>query len=127
MTPSEHETIVFYVEGEPVPKQSFRVVEKRSGKTHGYADQKVTAWQNAIGYEANKYFPEKMTGKLKATLRFYLSNNRVIDLDNLSKAVLDGLKGIAFKDDCQVFELILSKSVDAHNPGVYIEIGRIEG
>lgn len=116
------ESIQFFVEGEPVPKQSFRVVEKRSGKTHGYADPRVTAWQNAIGYAANQYFPEKMTGKLKLKLRFYLSNNRVADLDNLTKCVLDGLKGIAFKDDCQVFQMELSKSVDKDNPGVYIEV-----
>jgi Holliday junction resolvase RusA-like endonuclease len=115
-------SITFFVEGEPCPKQSFRVVEKRSGKTHGYADPKVTDWQNAIGYAANKYFSEPLTEKLKVKLRFYLSNNRVIDLDNLTKCCLDGLKGIAFKDDCQVFQMELSKSVDKDNPGVYIEV-----
>ena len=123
--PSEHD-ISFCVEGEPVPKQSFRMLEKRAGKTHGYADPRVTAWQEAIGTYANQYFPEKLTGKLKVTLRFFLSNNRVIDLDNLTKGVLDGLKGIAFKDDCQVFEMYLSKSVDKDNPGVYIEVGKLD-
>jgi len=117
--------VSFYVTGDPVPKQSFRLVEKRSGKTHGYADQRVTAWQNAIGYEAIQYFHELLTGKLKVKLRFYLSNNRVVDLDNLTKCVLDGLKGIAFKDDNQVFQMELSKSVDKDNPGVYIEIDRL--
>jgi len=115
----------FYVEGEPVPKQSFRVVEKRAGKTHGYADPRVTAWQNTIGTFAKQQFDNPITGKLKVTLRFYLSNKRVIDLDNLSKCALDGLKGIAFKDDCQVYELILSKSVDKDNPGVYIHAERM--
>jgi Holliday junction resolvase RusA-like endonuclease len=123
--PSEHD-ISFYIEGEPVPKQSFRMLEKRSGKTHGYADPKVTSWQKTIGTYANQYFPEKLIGKLKVTLRFFLSNNRVIDLDNLTKGVLDGLKGIAFKDDCQVFEMYLSKSVDKDNPGVYIEVGKLD-
>jgi len=117
--------IQFFVEGEPVPKQSFRVVEKRNGKTHGYADPRVVAWQTAIGYEANRYFHEPLTGKLKVKLIFYLSNNRVVDLDNLTKCVLDGLKGIAFKDDNQVFQMELSKSVDKDNPGVYIEIDRL--
>jgi Holliday junction resolvase RusA-like endonuclease len=119
-------SITFFVEGEPCPKQSFRVVEKRSGKTHGYADPKVTAWQNVIGTYANQCFQDKLTGRLKVKLRFYLSNNRVVDLDNLSKAVLDGLKGIAFKDDCQVFQMELSKSVDKNNPGVYIEVDLLE-
>jgi Holliday junction resolvase RusA-like endonuclease len=123
--PSEHE-VSFYVEGEPVPKQSFRMLEKRSGKTHGYVDPKVTSWQNAIGYAANQYFDKPLIGKLKVTLRFFLSNNRVIDLDNLTKGVLDGLKGSAFKDDCQVCEMILSKVVDKRHSGVYIEIGKSE-
>ena len=121
MTFSEHE-IIFFVEGEPVPKQSFRVVEKRSGKTHGYADPRVTAWQNAIGYEANTHCKEIITGRVHVKMIFRLSNNRVVDLDNLSKAVLDGLKGIAFKDDCQVFKLELEKRVDKENNGVTISI-----
>ena len=118
--------ISFYVTGDPVPKQSFRLVEKRSGKTHGYADPRVTEWQDAIGYEANTRFAEPITGKLKVKLRFYLSNNRVVDIDNLTKCVLDGLKGIAFKDDNQVFQMELSKSVDKYNPGVYIEVDLLE-
>ena len=114
--------IHFFVDGDPVPKQSFRVIEKRSGKTHGYADPRVTAWQNAVGYAANPHFPETMTGKIEIIMDFYLSNNRVIDLDNLCKAVLDGLKGIAFKDDNQVVKLELSKQVDKENPHVELVI-----
>lgn len=118
--------IQFFVDGEPVPKQSFRVVEKRSGKTHGYADPRVVAWQDAIGYAANLRFPEMLTDKLSVTLAFFLSNNKVVDLDNLSKAVLDGLKGIAFKDDCQVYKLVLSKQVNKSKPGVVIDISVLE-
>jgi Holliday junction resolvase RusA-like endonuclease len=118
--------IQFFVEGEPTPKQSFRVVEKRNGKTHGYADPRVVAWQTAIGTIANQYCDKPLEGKLWARLEFYLSNNRVVDLDNLCKATLDGLKGIAFKDDNQVFQMELSKSVDKYNPGVYIEVGLLE-
>ncbi len=114
--------IQFFVEGEPVPKQSFRIVEKRSGKTHGYADPRVVAWQNAVGITANQHCQEMTTARLSVELNFYLSNNRVVDLDNLSKGVLDGLKGIAFKDDSQVVKLVLSKVVDKNNPGVNVKI-----
>lgn len=115
--------IQFFVEGEPIPKQSFRVVEKRSGKTHGYADPRVTAWQNAIGYVANQHCQEMITSNLAVELNFYLSNNRVVDLDNLSKGVLDGLKGIAFKDDSQVVKLILTKHTTKTGSGVNVIIG----
>ena len=114
--------IQFFVDGEPTPKQSFRVVEKRNGKTHGYADPRVVAWQTAIGTIANQYCDKPLEGKLWARLEFYLSNNRVVDLDNLCKATLDGLKGIAFKDDNQIFVLHLSKEVNKDTPGVMVYI-----
>ena len=57
---------------------------------------------------------------------FYLADNRVVDLDNLSKAVLDGLKGIAFGDDCMVTRLLLTKEVRKDNPGVLIALSEIE-
>ena len=119
---NEVDRLSFYVKGDPVPKQSFRLIEKRSGKTHGYADPRVVSWQNAIGYEANLHCRELLTSHVSVRLEFYLSNRRVVDLDNLSKAVLDGLKGIAFKDDNQVIKLELSKQVDKENPGVRIFI-----
>ena len=123
--PSEHE-VSFYVDGDPIPKQSFRVIEKRSGKIHGYADPRVLAWQKAIGTIASTRIDKLLTGKIKVIMEFYLSNNRVVDLDNLCKAVLDGLKGIAFKDDNQVIKLELSKQVDKENPGVRIFISEVK-
>ena len=123
--PSEHE-VSFYVDGDPIPKQSFRVIEKRSGKIHGYADPRVTSWQNAIGTIASTRIDKLFTGKIKVIMEFYLSNNRVVDLDNLCKAVLDGLKGIAFKDDNQVVKLELSKQVDKDDPGVGIFISEVK-
>ena len=119
-------TTSFYVDGDPIPKQSFRVIEKRSGKTHGYADPRVVSWQSAIGYEANLHCHEVLTSQVSVRLEFYLSNRRVVDLDNLSKAVFDGLKEIAFKDDSQVVKLELSKQVDKENPGVRIFISEVK-
>lgn len=122
MTEHDTQAIEFFVEGEPVPKQSFRVIEKRSGKTHGYTDPKVTAWQNTITTISSLHIDAPLTGKVAVVLRFYLSNNRVVDLDNLSKGVLDGLKGVAFKDDNQVVKLALSKEVNKDRPGVLITV-----
>ena len=126
MTEHDTQAIQFFVGGEPVPKQSFRMLKKRAGKTHGYADPRVVAWQNAIGLTANQHCQEMTTTKLSVELNFYLSNNRVVDLDNLSKGVLDGLKGIAFKDDNQVFKLFLSKAVSKAINGVFVKIEPVE-
>jgi Holliday junction resolvase RusA-like endonuclease len=52
---------------------------------------------------------------------FVLSSNRRVDLDNLSKNVLDGCNGIVFADDSQVVNLHLVKHVmPGASPGVFV-------
>jgi len=111
----------FFVSGQPVPKQSFRKT-----KTGGYTDPKVTAWEYTVGYKAKEIIKDPLKGNVSVKMFFYLADNRVVDLDNLSKAVLDGLKGIAFGDDCKVTRLLLTKSVCKDNPGVLIALTEIE-
>lgn len=98
----------FVVPGAPVPKQSFRV----SGKG-GYRSPRVSAWQDEVGYYARMaaqgYAP--FSGPLRVEMRFHLSHRRRVDLDNLSKAVLDACNGVIYEDDKQVVELHLYKQV----------------
>ena len=106
--------ISFFVKGEPRPKQSFRV----SGHGTGYTHPRVKAWQVDVASEADRemrsigrFNQPYETGYLAVILEFYLGNERRVDLDNLSKAVLDGLNGICWKDDRQVVDLHLRKFV----------------
>lgn len=46
------------------------------------------------------------------------------DMDNIAKAILDALNGVAFKDDAQVCELSVSK-VWADEPSVRIEVKKL--
>ena len=39
----------------------------------------------------------------------YFHENRSMDVDNLAKPILDGLKGVVFVDDAQVTELVCRK------------------
>lgn len=52
---------------------------------------------------------------------FYLGR---VDLDNLTKPVLDAMSGIVFKDDKQVVHATLWK-YRGHNQGLDIEVGKI--
>ena len=110
--------IEFVVYGEPVPKQSYRAV-----KGGGYTDPRVKAWQAAVAWFAREAMAgcEPLTGSVTVYLDFGLGNSRRVDLDNLSKGVLDALNGIVFKDDSQVAILNLMKRVDEH-PGVFVLI-----
>ena len=73
----------------------------------GYQPQRVTTWEHTVGWQAKEAMRERepITGHVAVRLVFVLKDNHVVDLDNLSKAVLDGLKGIAFGDDCNVVKL----------------------
>ena len=115
------ENYSFFVGGQPVPKQSFRKT-----KTGGYTDPRVTAWEQIVGYNAKEIIKDPLKGTVSVRMYFYLADNRVVDLDNLSKAVLDGLKGIAFGDDSKVTRLLLAKEVRNGNPGVFIALQEIE-
>lgn len=55
----------------------------------------------------------KMPDKVQVSLSFSLTEKRFfeVDVDNLSKTVLDSLNGIAYDDDKQVTSLIVNKHV----------------
>lgn len=114
--------ISFFVKGEPVAKQSFRYATGG-----GYTPQNVKNWETEVGYHASINVVETLSCPVKVELKFALSTRRRVDLDNLSKAVLDGMKGIAFKDDSQVVELKISKCVNKEKPGVMVMIEQVKG
>jgi Holliday junction resolvase RusA-like endonuclease len=120
--------VAFTVPGEPVPKQSFRVV-KEGGKVGGYRDPRVTAWQWAVKAAALEAMGTRLPydGRLSVSLFFHLSNYRRVDLDNLSKGVLDGASGAIYKDDKQVWELHLFRSLDRHHPRVEVIVEELTG
>lgn len=107
----------FFVPGNPVPKQSFRY-----SHTGGYTSPNVVAWQSLIGYYAGVNSVPLLKGNVKVNLLFLLKDHRRRDLDNLSKAALDSLNGIAWDDDKQVTDLHIVKAFSATTPGVWIEI-----
>jgi Holliday junction resolvase RusA-like endonuclease len=69
----------------------------------------VARWEDAIREEALKFFNEPFNGPVALSLTFYLrrpksrrKENYVVttpDVDNLEKAVLDGLNEVAYLDD----------------------------
>ena len=109
------EKISFQVKGQPIPKARARTVRK-GGKTWSFTPKRVTKWEQMIREEAKKHFPEPLDGPLALTLIFYMKRPKsrrkdtyvstTPDLDNLEKAVLDGLSDVAYTDD----RLVVAKS-----------------
>lgn len=126
------ELVSFFVPGEPRPKQSFRV----AGRGRGFTHPRVRAWQNDVACDAmlamngieRLHKPFEMD--LSVTLSFTLGDARRVDLDNLSKAVLDGLNKVVCEDDRQIVELHLRKTVRTNKKqplGVSVSVHAFEG
>jgi len=100
----------FTVCGDPVAKQSFKLDRSRR---FGYTPERVQAWQwqvKAAALEAAGAGWAMCYGPVAVMLCFRLRTWRRADVDNLSKCVLDALKGALFQDDDQVCFLAASKS-----------------
>jgi Holliday junction resolvase RusA-like endonuclease len=137
--------IEFRVDGEPKPKQSFKVVSregKESGNEQnfnhspndnrkrrqifGYTPKKVKVWQRTVAWYARAAAKgEILIGDIGVELFFEVSTKRRIDVDNLSKAVLDAIKGILFEDDSSIIDLHVTKKI-SKTPGVLIRVREID-
>ena len=111
-------TLSFDVPGEPRPKQSFRY----SSRGGGFTAAPVKAWQDAVAWQAKIAMKgaDMMSGYLSVSLIFRLGNKRRVDLDNLSKAVLDAMNGVVYEDDTIVCKLNLNKMVVKKDAGVSV-------
>lgn len=118
------EVIAFTVQGVPVAKQSYRSL--RAGG--GYRNPRAAAWEQRIGWTSRAVMSGRppIEGPVMARLAFVLPDHRRVDCDNLSKAVLDGIKKIVITDDCQVIELRITKKVNPHDPCVMVTITPIQ-
>lgn len=67
-------------------------------------------------------FPLKKDVPICVRIDFFLPDKRKRDIDNLSKAILDGCNRVIYEDDTQVWYLRLRKYVDRDNPRVNVEV-----
>ena len=106
------------IEGNPIPKQSFRY-----SKVRHHQPQRLTDWQEAVGWAGSLNSPlTPLDGEFSVIISFWRGDKRRVDLDNLSKAVLDALEGIYWKDDKQVTSLYLVKRYDKIRPRAEIRV-----
>lgn len=119
--------LVFFIQGDAVPKQSFRM-----GANGPYQSSRVIKWENRVRQESAKAMLNRRParGAVKVGLDFVMRTISKADLDNLVKGVLDGIKGIVFQDDVQVVELAAGKHShipERNEPGVLVQIYAVPG
>jgi Holliday junction resolvase RusA-like endonuclease len=109
---------------DPVAKSRPRFNGRR-GKPYTPANTKN--FEMNISRLASPQIRKPLEGALKVTINFLLRRPKSVtrkyplvkpDIDNFIKSLLDGLNGIAFKDDAQVTTVVASK--------YYATSGRIE-
>lgn len=139
-------SIVFIVPGQPQGKGRPRV-----GKvgTHArmYTPAKTAAYEGLIAHAAQQAMagqpliegPVAVTLDIRCQVPASWSKKKQAealigkvlpttkpDIDNVEKAVFDGLNGVAWRDDVQVVQVTKRKRY-APLPGVYVEITPVEG
>lgn len=142
--------IKFTVPGLPIaqPRQRSRVA-KMGGKliSQNYTPTKapINAFKAAVQLAASQAFSgELLTGPVFLQLSFRLDRkkcntkkrgdnpplygNKKPDLDNLMKGVCDSLNGIVWRDDSQVVEVYMVKTIAAgcESPGVDVNISELD-
>lgn len=106
-----------HIHGKAVPKGRPRFT--RSG--HVYTPKTTKDWEAKVKAAWVEKYPDvKLTLPLQCWI--YVTGAHVAkkDVDNLAKSILDGLNGVAFNDDSQVYELHVSKIPGAANDNVTI-------
>lgn len=137
--------IQFTVYGTPVGKQRPKF-STFNGHATAYTPAKTVNYENLVKLsyqqqcndkpyekdvplkaEITAYFPIPKSASVKRKkmmLDGKIRHTKKCDADNLAKAVLDALNGIAYYDDSQVCELSVSK-LYSDNPRVIVSISEI--
>ena len=108
------------VPGEPVAKERPRVNMKTRTV---YTPKTTKAYEQVVALTARAAGVKFGTDRLIVDLGFKVTSRKGKDIDNLIKAVLDGLmKGGVLKDDRQVVELHATVEVVDDLPGVTVAV-----
>lgn len=79
----------------------------RVANGRAYTPESTKQWEERVGWEfISVHGRPRIGGPVKVHIFFHQS---LADIDNLCKAVLDALNGIAYEDDRQVVELNAKK------------------
>ena len=131
--------IALFIPGNPVP-QGRPKFARQGNFVRCYDPKKSSEWKQFISLRAasENVQPFSQGTALEISAVFYLTRPVSVsvkkrpyptskpDLDNLIKALKDGLKGITWHDDSQVVKISAVKQY-SDKPGIYIEVVEFTG
>lgn len=103
-------TVTFVVPGVPRVKQRPRVIHQpdQDPPVRTFTPAATRDWEQSIADVARLHCRTPQDGTVAVELLFAGAHHSA-DVDNLAKAVLDGLQGVAFTDDRQVGRLVVER------------------
>ena len=81
------EPIKIVIPGRPVPKGRPRF--GRGGNV--YTPKRTREYEELVGWYAKQCIPEPLKGDIELHIKVYVKNNVFPDIDNIAKAIMDGL------------------------------------
>lgn len=126
---------MFTVPGRPVPKGRPRVVQRTEPQLDGSEQTRTVAytptatrdWEETVAQVAQLHVHCPLDGPVSVELEFAGASANA-DLDNLTKAVLDGLNSVVFVDDRQVDRLVVVRNRrDGCAAGVQVRVAPLPG
>lgn len=116
--------LAFTIPGKPVPKGRPRVV-RRGARSFTYTPKRTREYERAVHYTARgavHYGGWRLgeTRPVALTLRVYGARANA-DMDNVSKALCDGMEGVVFANDKQVVSLVVQR-LTGGEPRVEVEV-----
>lgn len=132
----------FVVPCEPVGKARARVVRCQDGQVRAFTPKKTAEFENRVGFFCRAAMnvlgasliqrPQPIRVWITAVFSIPKSRKETDgaphtsrpDADNIVKAVLDGMQGIAFADDCQVSAMTIVKRWTTGESHVEVSIKR---
>lgn len=109
--------VSFVIEGAPVPKARPRVY-----RGHAITPARTLRYEALVRLAAKRARVRLHEGPVALSLAFFFPTLRRCDLDNAAKAILDGLNGVAYRDDSQVDELHVYRELDRAHPRCLVTI-----
>lgn len=115
----QHRKYHITIPGRPVPKG-----RPRLGKNGNvYTPKKTREYEAFVAWKTKEVVKEPLSGDIAIDIKIYINGNNYPDIDNVCKALLDGMNGNAYEDDRQVAALKICRFKDK-NQRVEIELWR---
>ena len=113
--------IKLWFSGNPIPKG-----RPRFGGRWVFTPDATRDWEQTVAWQCMDQFKHlPLLGPLGINFIFYRDNLRRVDLDNLEKAMLDGLQGILYENDSQIKQKSGEMRYNKEHPGVEVEIWQL--